>query len=236
MTSSRGMIQSEQSVQGIRVNRDAPFHAHIYYSAEERPKAEALRDAYRGESEILFVGSMTGRRAVGPHPIPQFEVHSRERARAVLAAIKASGLRALVHPLTDDDLADHTRLAQWIGEPIALDVSVLDPPGVNRGVRPFREVGLLNSLDDASARRQTRAMRGRTHLLAAILLCAGTAAAAADEQPICADAAGQVDAGLHRARRTLAGRDGARRLVIAEGRQRTRHVAGDSVRRRSSMA
>ena len=36
-----------------------------------------------------------------------------------------------------DDVADHTRLAQWIGEPIKLDVSVLDPPGVNQGVARF---------------------------------------------------------------------------------------------------
>jgi aromatic ring-cleaving dioxygenase len=119
------------------VNRDAPFHAHIYYSAEERPKAEALREAFGSAPEILFVGSMTDQ-PVGPHPIPQFEVHFLERSRPrVIAAIAASGLRALVHPLTDDDLADHTRLAQWIGEPVDLDVSVLDPPGVNQGVARF---------------------------------------------------------------------------------------------------
>ena len=51
--------------------------------------------------------------------------------------IEASGLRALVHPLTGDDVADHTSLAHWIGEPIDLDVSVLDPPGVNQGVARF---------------------------------------------------------------------------------------------------
>ena len=55
----------------------------------------------------------------------------------VIDAIEASGLRALVHPLTDDDLADHTTLAHWIGEPVALDASVLDPPGVNQGVPRF---------------------------------------------------------------------------------------------------
>jgi hypothetical protein len=35
-------------------------------------------------------------------------------------------------------------------------------------------------------------MRGRTHLVAILLLCAGTAAAAADEQPICADRPGKA--------------------------------------------
>jgi DOPA 4,5-dioxygenase len=77
-------------------------------------------------------------RPVGPHPVPQFEVHFLDRSRPkVVAAIEASGLRALVHPLTDDDVADHTSLAQWIGEPLALDVGVLDAPGENQGVARF---------------------------------------------------------------------------------------------------
>ena len=121
----------------------APYHAHIYFSDAERAAAEALRDAFAGmtgggeAARILFVGRMTEGRT-GPHPIPQFEVHFREaRLGDVVAAIEASGLRALVHPLTDDDLADHTRLGRWIGEPVALDLSVLDPPGDNQGVARF---------------------------------------------------------------------------------------------------
>jgi DOPA 4,5-dioxygenase len=55
----------------------------------------------------------------------------------VTATIEASGLRALVHPLTDDDLADHTSLARWIGKPLELDLSVLDPPGRNQGASRF---------------------------------------------------------------------------------------------------
>ena len=124
-------------------DRDAPYHAHIYYTPAERPAAEALRAHFlhhpdRGvQDAILFVGRMMDR-GVGPHPIPQYEVHFRRpRLEWVVAAIEASGLRALVHPLTDDDLADHTALARWIGEPVALDVSVLDPPGRNQGVGRF---------------------------------------------------------------------------------------------------
>jgi DOPA 4,5-dioxygenase len=119
------------------MSRDAPYHAHIYYSAEQRPVADALREAFGSAPEILFVGSMTDD-PVGPHPIPQFEVHFLEQSLATItAAIEASGLRALVHPLTDDDVADHTSLAQWIGEPIELDVTALDRPGVNQGVARF---------------------------------------------------------------------------------------------------
>jgi len=116
---------------------DAPYHAHIYYDPAERPAAATLRDAFGADPAILFVGAMTDG-AAGPHPIAQYEVHFLARHRAaVVEAIEATGLRALVHPLTDDDLADHTRLAHWIGEPIELDVTVLDPPGVNQGIPRF---------------------------------------------------------------------------------------------------
>ena len=95
---------------------DAPYHAHIYFSAEQRPTAAALRDRFRcltgagEEPHILFVGPMRDG-PVGPHPIPQYEIHFAAASRSgVIATIEASGLRALVHPLTDDDLADHTTL------------------------------------------------------------------------------------------------------------------------------
>ena len=115
----------------------APYHAHIYYSADERARAERLREDFRDHGEILFVGRMTDA-GVGPHPIPQFEVHFLERSRAdVIETIAASGLRALVHPLTDDDVADHTSLAHWIGEPLELATATLDPPGRNQGIPRF---------------------------------------------------------------------------------------------------
>ncbi|HRE36177.1 MAG TPA: DOPA 4,5-dioxygenase family protein, partial [Sphingopyxis terrae] len=107
------------------------------YDPADRPAAATLRDALGADPAILFVGAMTDG-AAGPHPIAQYEVHFLARHRAaVVEAIEATGLRALVHPLTEDDLADHTRLAHWIGEPIELDVTVLDPPGVNQGIPRF---------------------------------------------------------------------------------------------------
>jgi DOPA 4,5-dioxygenase len=117
---------------------DAPYHAHIYYKDDDRAAASALRDRFSaGDPDVLFVGRMIDQ-GVGPHPIPQYEVHFLENARPdVVAAIEASGLRALVHPLTEDDLADHTSLAHWIGEPVDLDVTTLDPPGVNQGIPRF---------------------------------------------------------------------------------------------------
>ena len=121
----------------------APYHAHIYYEPGERAAAERLHKTLasaRGVgnfASVLYVGALRDR-SLGPHPKPQFEVHFREDALAgILTLLEASGLTALVHPLTDDDLADHTTLAQWIGEPLPLDHSVLDPPGTNQGIVRF---------------------------------------------------------------------------------------------------
>ena len=116
---------------------DAPFHAHVYFSAEQRKAAEELKGQFEAAPSVLFVGRMTEGKT-GPHPIPQYEVHFRRSALAdVQAMIRASGLRALVHPLTDDDLADHTSLGEWFGEPLDLDLTTLDPRGMNQGVPRF---------------------------------------------------------------------------------------------------
>lgn len=116
---------------------DAPYHAHIYYEAPDRARAAALRERLRADSDIRFVGQMTDR-GIGPHPIAQYEVHFLDGARdRIVSIIEQSRLRALVHPLTEDDLADHTELAHWIGEPVELDLSVLDPIGQNKGMPRF---------------------------------------------------------------------------------------------------
>lgn len=125
------------------MSRDAaPYHAHVYYEPADRASAERLREAFtratgRDIADVVYVGELRDR-PVGPHPKPQFEIHFHAAALPrIVELIEASGLRALVHPLTDDDLADHTSLAHWIGAPLALELSVLDPPGLNQGVARF---------------------------------------------------------------------------------------------------
>ena len=114
-----------------------PFHAHVYYDEGERGAAEALHSELQDKAELLFVGRLTDG-PVGPHPIPQFEVHFDGSAvDALIPQLERSGLRVLIHPLTDDDVADHTALGRWIGEPVKLDLMVLDPPGMNQGVARF---------------------------------------------------------------------------------------------------
>lgn len=117
---------------------DAPWHAHIYYSTVQRDAAAALRDRLGRLTEaVIFVGRMMDG-GVGPHPIPQYEIHFREAGLPeIVPVLEASGLNILVHPLTTDDLADHTTHARWLGEPVDLDTAVLDPPGINQGLARF---------------------------------------------------------------------------------------------------
>ena len=116
---------------------NAPYHAHIYVGSGQEESGAALRARFASEPHILFVGRITEGKA-GPHPISQFEVHFLQSSLdAIIPLIDASGLRSLIHPLTEDDLADHTTLAHWIGSPIELDLTTLDPRGVNQGVARF---------------------------------------------------------------------------------------------------
>jgi aromatic ring-cleaving dioxygenase len=116
---------------------DRPYHAHVYFLPDQRAAAKHLRGKLEANANVLFVGRMTEGKA-GPHPIPQFEAHflqgSVDEIRSMLIA---SGLRVLIHPLTDDDVADHTTLGEWLGEPVKLDLTALDPPGMNQGIPRF---------------------------------------------------------------------------------------------------
>ncbi|QUD87386.1 DOPA 4,5-dioxygenase family protein [Phenylobacterium montanum] len=125
------------------MDQAAPYHAHIYYVDDQRDAALALRETLRGfggeggRALVLMAGALRDG-PVGPHPISQFEIHFLARdLGAIRPVLEASGLKVLVHPLTHDDLADHTTLGDWIGQPLALDVSVLDPPGENKGLARF---------------------------------------------------------------------------------------------------
>lgn len=125
------------------IDINEPYHAHIYYEPSQRALADVARSCLlslmaSGEMpQLLFVGALKDGKA-GPHPVPQFEIHfTKDVLQRICDFIRASGFTALVHPLTDDDLADHTRLAHWIGTPLELDLSTLDPPGKNQGVGRF---------------------------------------------------------------------------------------------------
>jgi aromatic ring-cleaving dioxygenase len=122
------------------------YHAHVYFDGDTLTVAQRLHQklndmrASGAIPDLVLVGKMH-EKGVGPHPKPQFEVQFLASALAsIVPLLKATRLTSLVHQLTDDDLADHTTLGEWIGEPLSLDLSVLDPPGHNQGMARFGKV------------------------------------------------------------------------------------------------
>lgn len=105
------------------------YHAHVYFDADSRSSAASLREKIAGEliGQVRVHGLID--RAIGPHPLPMFEVD-----------IPAAGLQpafdwlsknhgehsVLVHPITGDDLADHRDHPRWIGPALPLDLAFLE--------------------------------------------------------------------------------------------------------------
>lgn len=103
------------------------YHAHLYYAPETRPIAERLRGAIAARFPQARIGNWHDD-PVGPHPVAMYQVAFAvdEFPRLVpWLMLNREELNVLVHPLTDDSVADHTRFALWLGSPLPLRVEVL---------------------------------------------------------------------------------------------------------------
>jgi DOPA 4,5-dioxygenase len=102
------------------------YHAHIYYAPETRPTAERLRV---GIAERFYARLGSWHDApVGPHPVAMYQVAFTAEEFPTLVPwlmLNREGLDVLVHPLTDDSVADHTRFALWLGTVLPLRLDVL---------------------------------------------------------------------------------------------------------------
>ena len=104
------------------------YHAHVYFDESTADQARALCiDAWR---ECHVGLGRFHRRPVGPHPRWScqltFDADEFDRLIPWLDAHRG-GLDILVHPLTDDALEEHTSLAAWLGNEVALSVEVFKP-------------------------------------------------------------------------------------------------------------
>ena len=102
------------------------YHAHVYYNAATRQIAEGLRDTIIARFAVE-PGAFSDEPR-GPHPISQFNIifQTTEFQKIVpWLMLNRDGLNILVHPLTGDSLADHTRFAAWLGTPLPLRLEVL---------------------------------------------------------------------------------------------------------------
>ncbi|PPS42221.1 DOPA 4,5-dioxygenase family protein [Chroococcidiopsis sp. TS-821] len=102
------------------------YHAHVYFDESTVEQAQALCEA-AGKLFSVTVGRMHHRQ-VGPHPSWSCQLaFDRNQYSDLLSwlALNRNGLTILIHPLTGNDLKDHTDYALWMGEPQTLKLDVL---------------------------------------------------------------------------------------------------------------
>ena len=102
------------------------YHAHVYYDAETRPRAEGLRETIAARLGVEVRQLSDEPR--GPHPVPQFRftfTNAQFETVVPWLMLNREGLDVLVHPLTDNSYDDHSRYAVWLGAPVALRLGTM---------------------------------------------------------------------------------------------------------------
>lgn len=105
------------------------FHIHVYFDLNNKQKA---CDVYNAMSQsfpsTILMGSIHDQ-PIGPHTKPMFSASliSDMMFGPMInwLMFNRQGLSVLVHPISDDDLTDHTEHALWLGQPVALDLNKL---------------------------------------------------------------------------------------------------------------
>jgi len=110
------------------LNAIESWHAHVYFDADSRDAAWALRETI----EQRFGASVTlGRfheRLVGPHPACSYQIAFEPARFAEIVpwlVLNHGALDVFVHPNTGDALRDHRDAAVWIGKSHALNLAAL---------------------------------------------------------------------------------------------------------------
>jgi DOPA 4,5-dioxygenase len=102
------------------------YHAHVYFDAATRERAEHLCEA-AGREFSLTVGRMHDK-PVGPHPRGscQLAFDKDEFAKVMPWLIEnRRGLTVFAHALTGDALKDHTDHVLWLGPSEPLNLAAL---------------------------------------------------------------------------------------------------------------
>jgi aromatic ring-cleaving dioxygenase len=102
------------------------YHAHLYYDPQTRETAARVREAISKRFQAR-IGSWHDE-PVGPHPVSMYQVAFAVEEFPTLVPwlmLNREGLNVLVHPLTKNSVADHSRFAAWLGSPLPLRLEVL---------------------------------------------------------------------------------------------------------------
>ena len=103
------------------------FHAHVYFTEDTQGQAERLYHQIATVLPEVDRGNFHTRE-VGPHPSWMFTMSfDKDIFQTVTLWLMEhlSGLSALIHPVSGDDLQDHTKHAIWFGKQLDLHLDKL---------------------------------------------------------------------------------------------------------------
>lgn len=107
------------------ISKIEKYHAHVYFDESSAERARALCEE-AGKRFGAIVGRMH-HRPIGPHPSWSCQLaFDRNNHTELLTwlAFNRNELTILIHPLSGNDLKDHTDYASWMGEPQALNLDI----------------------------------------------------------------------------------------------------------------
>jgi DOPA 4,5-dioxygenase len=107
------------------------YHAHVYFSHTSIAQARTLCEAAAAQFNVVM--GRVHEKPVGPHPDWSCQLAFRPEVFGHLVpwlALHRGGLVVFVHPISDNELRDHSDRAMWMGAVRPLDLSVLgEGPG-----------------------------------------------------------------------------------------------------------
>ncbi|HEX2037007.1 MAG TPA: DOPA 4,5-dioxygenase family protein [Chloroflexota bacterium] len=121
----------EASYEALDESLAEDFHFHLYFDAETRDSALAIRSQLVQTAPFRYQLPPVREAPMGPHrwPIWSVWVDRANFTPAVEWMMRHHGHHSvLIHPNIDDGLQDHTDHAMWLGTPLPLKLEVFDPP------------------------------------------------------------------------------------------------------------
>lgn len=104
------------------------FHVHVYFSPETRDKAIELHNWFVQLNSFNITAGEIHEEPLGPHTQPMFALnvgvyHITYVLKFMI--LNRNGLSVLIHPLTNNEVEDHTTSAVWLGDKLPLDLERL---------------------------------------------------------------------------------------------------------------
>ncbi len=101
------------------------YHAHVYFDQSSLEQASALC-SLAAELFNVNIGTIH-QKNVGPHPCWSCQISfNRDHFDQLVPWLdnQRQNLNILIHPVTGNNLDDHSKNAAWLGEPIPLNLSL----------------------------------------------------------------------------------------------------------------